>query len=76
MRVFLVDGLSGRVLKRIGAANAEDLIGRGIAERRSESVIALKLDTPAVAAPTHDENRPGEWRPNRSGGFTNEQLVH
>jgi hypothetical protein len=42
MRVSLADPSSGRILKRVSAANAEDLINRGIAERRSDSVIALK----------------------------------
>jgi hypothetical protein len=42
VRVFLVDGVSGRVLKRVSASNAEDLVSLGIAERRSDRVIALK----------------------------------
>jgi hypothetical protein len=75
VRVFLVDGLSGRVLKRVSAANAKDLIDRGIAERRSESVIALNGATPTDGF-SHDENRPGVWRVKRSGGFTSLQLEH
>jgi hypothetical protein len=76
MRVFLVDGSSGRLLKRVNVANAEDLIARGIAERRSESVIALKSATATHAAPTSDEDRPGNWLVRRSGGFTSWQLQH
>ena len=41
MRVCLIDP-SGRVLKHLKPRNADDLVSRGVAERRSESVIVLK----------------------------------
>jgi hypothetical protein len=58
VRVCLLDP-SGRVLKHLKPRNADDLVSRGVAERRSESVIVLKSGSAQRTSiwPNYDEVR-------------------
>jgi len=59
MRVCLLDPASGKVLRYMKAKDAEQLVDRGSAERKSETVIVL--NAPSVSGrsfmPTFDEVR-------------------
>jgi hypothetical protein len=63
-------------LKHLKAADAEDLVARGSAERRSEFVIELKAQPAPGDASAPDENRPGRLVIRSSDGFTGVQLEH